>query len=121
MSFRPSRQFAASVRIDDSSERRGLSSSGRRSAATAVNVPVLELGLEEAADLYYRRPPKALAYRHFDNADTAIHFVRDNLNAVQIASAVLQVGEHRFEGGEVAAMVKRLGPMPRQAAAHYEA
>ena len=108
MSFRPSRQFAASVRIDDTPERRGVFS-GRR---TAVSSPVSVPGLDEAADLYYRRPPRALAYRHFDSADAAIRFVRENLKAPEIAGCVLQVGERRFEGGDVAAMVKRLGPAP---------
>jgi hypothetical protein len=120
MSFRPSRQFAASVRIDETPPRRGLSSSGQR-AATAASVPASKPSLDEAADLYYRRPPKALAYRHFDSADMAIRFVRDNLTAVQIANAVLQVGEQRFEGSEVAAMVKQLGSVRPQAAAQYDA
>jgi hypothetical protein len=114
MSFRPSRQFAASVRIDDTPARRGLSSAGQRAVAAASSAAV-KPDLDEAADLYYRRPPKALAYRHFDSAEIAIRFIRDNLNSVQIANAVLQVGEQRFEGDEVAAMVKRLGPGDQRA------
>jgi hypothetical protein len=114
MSFRPSRQFAASVRIDETPERRGVFS-GRRPAAAAP-APAPEPGTGEAADLYYRRPPRALAYRHFDSADAAIQFAHDNLSAPEIASCVLQVGERRFEGGDVAAMVKRLGgPVRRKA------
>jgi hypothetical protein len=80
-----------------------------------------ETGAPEAADLYYRRPPKALAYRHFDSADVAIRYVRDNLNAAQIAGSVLQVGETRFEGAEVAAMVRRLGARPQPAEAMLDA
>ncbi len=120
MSFRPSRQFAASVRIDETPPRRGLSSSGQRATA-ATSVPASKPSLDEAADLYYRRPPKALAYRHFDSADIAIRFVRDNLTPVQIANAVLQVGEQRFEGSEVAAMVNRLDSGRQQAPAQYDA
>jgi hypothetical protein len=81
---------------------------GRRVARAERST--IDPGLEESADLYFRRPPKALAYQHFDNAESAILFVRDNLTTVQVASAVLEVGERRFEGTEVAAMVKGVRP-----------
>jgi hypothetical protein len=120
MSFRPSRRFAASVRIDETPARRGRSSSGQRSAATASTAAV-EPDLEESADLYYRRPPKALAYRHFESAEIAIRFIGDNLSAVQIANAVLQVGEQRFEGNEIASLVKRQDAGRQRASAPYDA
>jgi hypothetical protein len=118
MSFRPSRRFAAAVRIDETPARRGRSASGRSATANSV---VVAPDLEESADLYYRRPPKALAYRHFESAETAIRFISDNLSAVQIANAVLQVGEQRFEGDAIAALAKRLDTGRQRAAAPYDA
>lgn len=98
------RQRTPSIRIDDTPERRGPSI--RRQPR---DVAVAQPAAEEAADLYYRRPPKALLYRHFDSAAAAARFIAENLTAAQIAGAVLQVGESRFEGAAVAALVQRLG------------
>ena len=94
-----------------------LGTSTRIGGRFARDLPPPEPGFTESADLYYRRPPKSLAYRHFESANAAIFYGRDNLNQVQIASAVLQVGEIRFEGAEVADMLRRLHAGPQQPAA----
>jgi hypothetical protein len=96
----------ASTRVAEASAR-ATPRSGRHGEGAGPSA--LQPRPEESADLYYRRPPKALAYHPFDNAGAAILFVRDNLTPAQMASAVLQVGELRFEGAEVAAMAKGLG------------
>ena len=102
------RQTAPSpMRIDEPRVRRG----GFSARSYAANAPaVAEPNLGEAADLYYRKFPKGLAYRHFESTERALKFVRDTLSAHQTTSAVLQVGERRYEGAEVAAMVNQLGP-----------
>jgi hypothetical protein len=103
MSFRRSSNYAAAIRIDETGERRGVFQGRHTPASAQAALP----DPSEPADLYYRRPPKSLTYRHFDSAGAAIDFVRDNLAAAQVASCVLQVGERRFEGSDVAAMVQR--------------
>jgi hypothetical protein len=75
----------------------------------------LDVAPDECADLYYRRPPKALVYRHFEGIGAALRFVRDSLTRVQMLSSVLQVGERRFEGNEVVALVDRLEPHTQSA------
>lgn len=112
--MRPSsvaRQLTPSARVAGAEEQRAIFA-GRRYEQIA-DLPTEEPELAEAADLYYRRLPRGLTYRHFDSATAAIRFAHESLSALQVGGAVLQVGEQRFEGAAVAAMVRRLGP-PRK-------
>jgi hypothetical protein len=108
MSFRTSSRFTSSVRIEGTAERR--SSLPARALIQLDEAPTeLDIELDESVDLYYRRPPRSLAYRHFESARSALIFARDSLSADQVRGSVLQVGERRFEGEQVALMVRRLG------------
>lgn len=103
----------AAVRIDGRQERRGTQPVRR--PAEAAPAQRLDAAPEEAADLYYRKAARKLTYRHFDSAGAAIHFVRDNLSEPEMRGAALQVGEHRFEGAELAAMVRQAAPAQQAA------
>jgi hypothetical protein len=108
MSYRSTTQSFSPVRIEGRPERRGAFS-GRR-VVEAPPLPHFEAGFEEAADLYYRKAARKLTYRHFDSAGEAIRFACDNLSAQELMGAALQVGEHRFEGVELTAMVRQAAP-----------
>lgn len=99
---------ATAVRIDSRQERRGAPPVRR--PADAAPAQRLQATPEEAADLYYRKAARKLTYRHFDSASAALRFVRDNLSEAEMRGAALQVGEHRFEGAELAAMVRQAAP-----------
>lgn len=106
MSFQPSHRFSSTVRIDEARERRG--GFARRNAAATVAPIEAEPDLAESADFYFRRPPRSLGYRHFESAEAALLFARDSLSKAQLLGSVLQVGERRFEGEQVAVLVSRL-------------
>jgi hypothetical protein len=115
ISFRTSQKYA-STRIEEEPRRHGFS--GQRYIQPA-SPPVAAPDLAEAADLYYRRATRGLAYLHFDSPEAAITFIRDNLSVRQLEGAVLQVGEHRYQGEGVAALLRRMAP--RQATAKLDA
>jgi hypothetical protein len=100
----PTRQFSSTLRSVEPLRRRGGTAVQRPAASAA---PVVEPDADEAADLYFRKGSRGLQYLHFANAKTAIAYVRDNLTRQQQGVAVLQVGERRFEGDEVLAMVAK--------------
>lgn len=103
-------RFALKSRFPVSTGNKPARSGTADAGVAKAPLPDFETGFEEAADLYYRKASRGLEYRHFDSVGAAVHFARDNLSAPQIMGAVLQVGEDRFEGAEVAAMVRQLLP-----------
>ncbi len=113
----PTRQFSSTLRSVEPLRRRGGTAVQRPSATAA---PVVEPDTDEAADLYFRKGSRGLQYLHFANAQTAIAYIRDNLTRQQQGVAVLQVGERRFEGDDVLAMVAKAerdkGPAERSQA-----
>lgn len=119
MSFRPNAKFGNSARIEEAPRRRGGHSVQR--LAQAASAPASAPDAAEAADLYYRKFPRGLAYLHFDSTQAAVTFLREKLSAQQIGGAVLQVGERRYQGGQVAALVKSLGEEPGRASAELDA
>lgn len=106
--IRTSRHFNPAIRVD----RPGTAAAPAaiRPAGSASSGTDIADDLDETADLYFRRPPQSLTYRHFDSAAVAIRYVRDNLNSKQIVQAILEVGERRFEGEALLRMVNRLAP-----------
>lgn len=100
------RQFAPSVRIEELAPNRDRATQRPRSAMTPA-ASLVDLSLDEAADLYYPRRDRGLGYKHFESARAAVRYVRDSLTPQQRVGSVIQVGERRLESNDVALLVER--------------
>ena len=103
--FTSRRQFGPSMRIDDPERSRARVAT--RVQKTDARSSLATPDPEEAADLYFPRRGggAGLGYRHFGTLTAALEHARDSLTPAQRGHCVIQLGEKRFDSGQVARLI----------------